>query len=75
MCVAATHAMERNQPQKVAASASRNAACNTIICTGRKGNRGLRRLKTRLRPRPETTTQASAAKGASQRSTPATCGS
>ena len=74
MCVAATHWMERNHPQKVAPSKVSHAACNTIIATGLKCSRGSIRLSTRLRPNPEATTQASEATGRSQRNTAITCG-
>ena len=67
--MAAVHWMERNQPQQVAPNAASHAACKTIVSMSRKGRRGSMRLKTRLRPRPERTTQANAATGSSQRST------
>src|SRR5580658_5129472 len=78
MCVVETHAIERNHAQKVALNSASHPACKIIICNGRKDNRGIRsgssRLRTRLRPNPETTTQTNAATGASQRRTALTCG-
>ena len=78
MCVAETHAIERNHAQKIAPSIASHPACKIIICTGRKDNRGISsgssRFKTMLRPTPETTTQTNAATGASQLRTALTCG-
>ena len=72
--MAATHWMERNQPQQVAPSAASHAACKTTIDNGRKDSRGSKRFKSRLRPSPETITQTSAATGKSQLSRATTCG-
>ena len=69
MCVFATHSMERNHPQNIAVASASHAACRAIIGTGRNGRRGSMRLKTRLLPMPETSTQATAATGNSQRNT------
>src|ERR1035438_453879 len=67
MCVEATHCMELNHPQQVRAKKASQAACRAIIATGRKDNVESIRFRMKLRPRPETTTQASPATGRSHR--------